>query len=81
MPKSVFTETYRRFVKMLVEARTDAGVTQVELAELLGWQQTDISKVERAERRLDIAEFLQFAEALKIDAPEFVKRLQSKRRT
>ena len=61
---------------MLVEARTNAGVTQLELAEQIGWQQTDVSKVERGERRLDLVEFLQFADVLKIDAPEFVRRLQ-----
>lgn len=79
MPKSVFTEAYRRFIGMLTEARTSAGVTQAELAELIGWQQTDVSKVERGERRLDVVEFLQFAEALQLDAPEFVRRLQSGR--
>jgi transcriptional regulator with XRE-family HTH domain len=62
---------------MLVEARTNAGVTQAELAKRIGWQQTDISKVERGERRLDLIEFLQFTEALKVDAPDFVRRLQS----
>ena len=79
MPKSVFTAKYRRFVTMLVAARTNAGATQVELASRIGWQQTDVSKVERGERRLDVVEFLQFAEALELNAPEFIKQLQSKR--
>lgn len=52
---------------MLVEARTESGLTQVALAKKVGWQQTDISKVERGERRLDVVEFLQFAKALEID--------------
>lgn len=64
---------------MLIEARTAADVTQTQLAERIGWQQTDVSKVERGERRLDMVEFLQFAEALKIDAPDFVRRLQKER--
>ena len=62
---------------MLVDARTEAEMTQVELAKRIGWQQSDVSKVERGERRLDLVEFLVFAKALKIDAPEFVKRLQA----
>ena len=61
---------------MLVDARTSAGITQMELAEKLQWQQTDISKAERGERRLDLVEFLQFAKALGIDAPAFVTKLQ-----
>jgi transcriptional regulator with XRE-family HTH domain len=80
VPKSVYSETYQRFIRMLVDARGEAGLTQVQLAERLGWQQTDISKVERGERRLDIAEFLAFAEAMKIDAAEFIRRLTSSKR-
>jgi ribosome-binding protein aMBF1 (putative translation factor) len=58
----------------LLASSDNAGLGQVQLAERLGWQQTDISKVERGERRLDIAE------ALKIDAPDFLRRLLSSRR-
>lgn len=61
---------------MLVEARNDAGITQVELAEKIGWEQTDISKVERGERRLDVVEFLQFAKAIDFEAAEFIRDLQ-----
>lgn len=63
---------------MLASARADAGLTQVELAERIGWQQADISKVERGERRLDVVEFLQFAQGIEFDASEFVKELQTK---
>lgn len=80
MPKSVYTESYRRFIKMLIGARTDAGVTQAQLAQRIGWQQTDISKAERGERRLDVVEFLQFAAALEIDAAKFITALQAPRR-
>jgi transcriptional regulator with XRE-family HTH domain len=60
---------------MLVAAREEAGVTQTALATSIKWQQTDISKVERGERRLDVAEFLIFAEALKIDPSDFIRQL------
>ncbi len=79
MPKSVFTATYRRFTQLLEEARIESGLTQVELAEKIGWQQTDISKVERGERRLDVVEFLQFANAMEVDAAKFMQRLQHRR--
>jgi transcriptional regulator with XRE-family HTH domain len=64
---------------MLVKARTEAELTQAELAEAIGWQQTDISKVERGERRIDVIEFLQFAKVLDIDAQEFIRELQGTR--
>ena len=44
--------------------RKAAGITQVELAERLGKPQSFVSKVERGERRLDVIEFCQVAEAL-----------------
>jgi hypothetical protein len=59
---------------------TGRRVTQTELATRIGWQQTNVSKVEGGERRLDVVEFLQFAEALNIDAGEFVRRLQGRKR-
>jgi transcriptional regulator with XRE-family HTH domain len=76
VPKSVHTATYLRFRRMLEQARLDAGMTQADLAKKLGWQQTDVSKVERGERRLDVVEFLQFAKAIGFDATEFLARLQ-----
>ncbi len=44
--------------------RKAAEITQVELAERLGKPQSFVSKVERGERRLDVIEFCQVAEAL-----------------
>ncbi len=66
--KSVFTPQYARFRKVLVAARKQAGITQQQLADRLGWQQTDVSKVERGIRRLKVIEFLQFTHALNADA-------------
>ena len=53
-----------------------AGLTQTQLAERIGWSQTDVSKVERGERRLDLIEFLEFARAIEIDVATFVDELQ-----
>jgi transcriptional regulator with XRE-family HTH domain len=80
MPRSVFSATYRRFIKLLVAARAETGVTQTELAQRIGWRQTDISKVERCERRLDVGEFIEIADALAIDASKLVGQLQKRRR-
>ena len=41
--------------------------------------QTDISKAERGERRLDVIEFLQFAKAIGLDAAESIRQLQGTR--
>lgn len=79
MTKSVFTEKYDRFRKLIVEARKAAGLTQVTLARKLARPQSFVSKYERGERRLDVIEFLDVAQAIDIDAPAFLKKLTEKR--
>lgn len=64
MPSSVFTQRHQEFIHFLVATRKAAGVTQVELAARLDRHQSFVSKVERGERRVDVVEFCQIAEAL-----------------
>lgn len=73
MTKSIFYPSYDQFRRKLTIARKKAGVTQRELAEKLGKPQSFVSKCERGERRLDVQEFFQVAEALKIDPFVFLK--------
>lgn len=84
MPSSVFTQRHQEFIQFLVETRKAAGVTQVQLAERLGRPQSFVSKVERGERRLDVIEFCQVAEALGNDPATLLKefsKLAPKRST
>ena len=64
MPSSIFTQRHQEFIAFIASARKAAGISQVELAERLGKPQSFVSKVERGERRLDVIEFCQLAEAL-----------------
>lgn len=64
MPKSVFTDPYSAVLAALVEARQKAGLTQAQLAERLGKPQSFVSKAERGERRIDVVEFCDFADAI-----------------
>ena len=56
MKKSLFSADYAVFLRLLREARDDAGLTQEELGARLGQTQSFVSKCERGERRLDIVE-------------------------
>lgn len=78
MTKSVFSAKYVRFMQMLVAARNAAGMTQMDLAGKLGRMQSYVSKFERGERRLDIIEFLEIAEALGIDVLRFIEQLEGR---
>ena len=75
MTKSVFMPTYARFRELLTEARENAGLTQAALAERLRKPQSYVSKFERGERRLDVVEFLEVAQAIKIDPFRLLKQL------
>ena len=75
MTKSVFTEEYERFRQMLIEARKERGLTQVDIATRLGKPQSFVSKYERGERRLDVVEFLEVAKALAIDPKAVIDKL------
>ena len=77
MTKSVFTQKHDRLRQMLVQARKDKGLTQVQLAERLTRPQSFVSKVERGERRLDVVEFFEVARAIGIDPFAFLKTLNN----
>lgn len=64
MPRSVFTEGYKAFLDVLVEARRTSRVTQVELAQRLGKTQPWVSSYENGIRRLDVIEFVAVARAI-----------------
>ena len=76
MTRSVFSPAYRRLCDWLVEARRARGITQAQLADVLGRPQSFISKYERGERRLDFVEVLEIAAALRVDACDLVGELQ-----
>jgi transcriptional regulator with XRE-family HTH domain len=73
MTRSVFLHSYDVLTQCLVDARTNAGVTQVELAERLGRPQSFVSKVEGGDRRLDVIEFLQITAALNLDPEPIIQ--------
>jgi DNA-binding XRE family transcriptional regulator len=54
---------YRAMVEKLKQARREAGLTQAQAAERLGKLQSYVSKIERAERRIDPPELACFASA------------------
>lgn len=74
MPKSIHSKEYRKAVERLKTARQEAGFKQVEVAKKLGKPQSFVSKVERGERRLDVAELKQFADIYKKPLDFFVSK-------
>ncbi len=58
---SVHSARYKRFLKLLKQARLAAGLTQARAAVALGRHQSFVSKCESGERRVDVIELDEFA--------------------
>lgn len=66
MTKSVFTTEYRIFLKLLIEERKRAGLTQTLLAQKLEQSQPYVAKYEKGVRRLDLIEFLEIGRCYRL---------------
>ena len=75
MAKSIYSKRYRQFLDLLIQARKEADLTQVEVASRLNRPQSFVSKYENGERRLDVVEFLDVAKAIDFDAVKLMRKL------
>lgn len=78
MAKTVFTGFHKHLIDTLIAARKRAGLTQTELAERLGKDQTFISLVERSQRRVDVLEFYAFSKAMNVNPLDLYAELIEK---
>ena len=73
--KTIHSDKQRKLCAMLVNSRKEAGLTQQALAENLKRPQSFVAKYEGGERRLDVIELQEIAQALKVDVSSFLKAL------
>lgn len=64
----VVSPDYRAAINAISNARTEAGISQRELARRLNKPPSFVNKIELLERRLDVLEFIAIAEAMELDA-------------
>ena len=77
MYKTLYTRAYQQILTKKKTKRTDAQVSQVELARRLAWTQADVSKCETGVRRLDVIELKIWLRALGYELADFVRELDS----
>ena len=77
MYKTLYTREYQQMLALLRVKRTDAQVSQVELARRLAWTQADVSKCETGVRRLDVIELKIWLRALGYELADFVQALDN----
>lgn len=78
LEKSLYSPQYSRFLHLLINARREACLTQVDAAHLLGKPQSFISKCESGERRVDVVEFIAFCNIYDVDPDDILQHLGNK---
>ncbi|RTE67333.1 XRE family transcriptional regulator [Amphritea opalescens] len=78
MNKTISSKRYFELVTWLKSARQDQGLSMRAMAQLLGEPHSFIQKVETLERKLDVYEYVQYCDVLKIDPSEGIKKYLQK---
>jgi transcriptional regulator with XRE-family HTH domain len=65
MAKTIYSKEHRTLVERLKQARKEAGLGQSQVAKLLGISQSNLSKMEAGQRRIDIVQLKAFAKVYK----------------
>jgi transcriptional regulator with XRE-family HTH domain len=78
MRKSIYKSDYSSFLALLIKARKEIGLTQSELAAKLNKPQSFVSKYESGERRIDVIEFIEISNVLKIAPDKIIKKIATK---
>lgn len=76
--RDTFGREYRALIERLVEHRRAIGMTQADLAQAIGTDQSQISKVERIQRRLDIIDYVRICRAIGLDPGEPLRSITFK---
>lgn len=65
--KTIYNELYQSLISELTKERIRLSISQSELADNVGLNQSDISKIEKFEKRLDVLEFSLILKELRIN--------------
>ena len=72
----VVSPDYRAIIDALRDARTNAAISQRELARRLGKPPSFVNKIEQLERRMDVLEFMTIAEAMSMRASDLLNLMR-----
>lgn len=70
-------DEYRRMLEKLSRLRQEMGLSQHQLADLLGWEPLRLQKIEGCEQRLDLVELHHLCQALKQDASTLIQQFET----
>ncbi len=79
MGKTIGSKRHQALIDLLIEKREAAGLTQAELATRLSEYQSFVARLESGQRRVDVVEFLDLAEALGFDPAKALSAVKKAR--
>ncbi|WP_093059675.1 helix-turn-helix domain-containing protein [Variovorax sp. YR634] len=75
MSRGLQSPPYKKLRRLLAQARADAGLTQVQVAERVKRPQSFVSKYENGERQLDVIEFVAVCKAIGVPPTTLIEHL------
>ena len=75
MSKTLGSKRHKALIAMLIEKREAKGMTQTELAEKLDQYQSFVARIESGQRRIDVIEYLDIAQAIGFDPKRALSKL------
>ncbi len=75
MPTSLRSPRHEALRQLLITERKAAGLTQADVAAKLGRYQSYVATIEGGQRRVDVVEFLEFAEAIGFNPQSVIRKL------
>jgi predicted transcriptional regulator len=73
--KTIYDKRYQSLISELTKERVRFSISQDELAASVGLNQSDISKIEKFEKRLDVLELSMILRALRINENVRLQRI------
>jgi transcriptional regulator with XRE-family HTH domain len=72
----VYSKEYKQFLARLYQAREQANLTQIEVAQKLGKPQSFVAKCELGDRKVDAIDILKFAKIYKVSVEFFFEGIE-----
>jgi transcriptional regulator with XRE-family HTH domain len=68
---------HRRLVELIIQERKSRAIRQQGLAKLLRQQQSWVSRLETGQRRIDVVDFLNLADAIGFDPTKVLREVRA----
>lgn len=75
MSRTLGSSRHRALIELVIKERKAADLTQVQVAKRLRRYQSYVTLLETGQRRLDVIEFMDLADAVGFDAAAAIKAL------